>query len=554
MIGIPQHGENREFYDIRTFLPVLEKLLVIRKCTYAVDQCTGDGALEIEKSASMPVTVDFQDFKEVYKGVYQTIDGEFTFFADGGTVKIAVFDSSFWEIESNIPGVEEEFSRAFITYEDACAAQNTNRVTQEIAEFTWKFIRGDIPHSDFEERLYSDPVFEEIFGEELYTLAIETIFSDKKATYNLRAKLAAHLHSKFPSDCYCVRLKNLAVVTMGNYYNLPAFPSDHDWSSDDIFKNLEEIKKRGEPFWWLWAARCKVCRQGWLIGSEERIYEDYCMLRLDTEQVSQITNNNIWPHDFDSYETLLQLSKSSGSVSYVDPLYSTTIKDTVSNLVQRRPDINASELAELLSLNPEMAKQLLGTVSVSTAHIASYNHQRFDEQTLKDLGQFLSMPDARWRGKQVNPDGSEWSTQFIKVELRFIGGKNWPCALFEVYLNDLKFEWSLPFPFEDVWKAQREGWFLGELQKRVSDRLPYIKNLDFSSPQPFAQIGQWKATHTSRFEDDASSLRFNLTVIKKDGTSVSFDTAIARPGTQNWEVEKKAAATRLSKWLKKKMG
>lgn len=48
----------------------------------------------------------------------------------------------------------------------------------------------------------------------------------------------------------------------------------------DTVDHFEPLKERGEPFWWLYAARCAVCATNWLVAQEERQNDVILIRRL----------------------------------------------------------------------------------------------------------------------------------------------------------------------------------------------------------------------------------------------------------------------------------
>ena len=116
MKTIRQHGESSELFDINQFLPILERNLEIEEWEIRVEWCSGKRSSEIEKSANSPIVLVHEKFKEMYEGIFQTIDGEFKVYAKEGSVILLAFDSSYWQVRSNVPGVEDEFEKTFGLY------------------------------------------------------------------------------------------------------------------------------------------------------------------------------------------------------------------------------------------------------------------------------------------------------------------------------------------------------------------------------------------------------------------------------------------------------
>lgn len=122
------------------------------------------------------------------------------------------------------------------------------------------------------------------------------------------------------------------------------------------FDHFERIKERGEPYWWLYAARCGSCNTAWLVAQEERQNDVILVRRLEARELTEILGNNGWPSDFDRYETLLRLGRAAGhTVQWVDPINDSSLEWTMADLARERPGITVVELAELLDLDEETA-------------------------------------------------------------------------------------------------------------------------------------------------------------------------------------------------------
>ena len=99
-------------------------------------------------------------------------------------------------------------------------------------------------------------------------------------------------------DCECGRLEDPAVVGMGHH--------------EGVFRTLDEVRHRGSPWWWVLSFRCRACGQDWLVASEERQNDVYILRRLDEATAARIAAENVWPPDFDRYETLLEIGRAAG--------------------------------------------------------------------------------------------------------------------------------------------------------------------------------------------------------------------------------------------------
>lgn len=226
-------------------------------------------------------------------------------------------------------------------------------------ERLWAFVRGDTVVSDFEQWVYAEPSLEERLGGELYLATISTSYSDDEAVFSIREALARFARARSTHACVCIRLRDQCVVDMGAFgAPAPAFESDRDWTHEDVLASFDEVRSHGGERWWLWAARCRECGQGWLVGSEERHNDLYCMRRLSRAELEGIVQDGTWPDDFDEYERMLEIGRDAGrSVRFVNPLES-SLSTTVGDLAKRRPGITVGELASLLSLDIELAAEL----------------------------------------------------------------------------------------------------------------------------------------------------------------------------------------------------
>lgn len=99
MVVIRQHGENGELFDITSFLAAVDRFAQPDAWHETVDQCMGERALEIEQLTASGLSMSDPDFRAMYSGIYQTIDGCFIGSAAGKPVfELRAIDSSFWEV------------------------------------------------------------------------------------------------------------------------------------------------------------------------------------------------------------------------------------------------------------------------------------------------------------------------------------------------------------------------------------------------------------------------------------------------------------------------
>lgn len=146
------------------------------------------------------------------------------------------------------------------------------------------------------------------------------------------------------ATCECARLDNPAVVGMGHH--------------EEVFRTLDEIRHRGSPWWWLLSFRCRACGQDWLVASEDRQNDVYILRRMDRPTAERIARENVWPLDFDRFETLLEIGRAGGHAVRFADVVDSPLMHTIADLASERPGIRVSDLAELLNLDPATAATL----------------------------------------------------------------------------------------------------------------------------------------------------------------------------------------------------
>jgi len=222
----------------------------------------------------------------------------------------------------------------------------SNQANNSAIENIWKFIRGDMLASDFENWVYSNSTLESLFGKTLYLEIVSANFSSKDTVFQLKKTLKEFAISSTNPSCMCLQLSNIAVVDMGD-------------ESEEVFATLDQIKKRGNPYWWLSVYQCRECQQSWLVAQEERQNDVFCLYRLDEVTTEDIINNNRWAPIFDHYEDLLRIGLEAGkSVRFFEPSNSRSLRWTISDLAKEKPGINISEVAQLLNLDIQMAEEI----------------------------------------------------------------------------------------------------------------------------------------------------------------------------------------------------
>ena len=220
-------------------------------------------------------------------------------------------------------------------------------------ETIWRFVRRDLPAREFEQWLYATPALEERLGSQFYLDAVSADFADREQLYQLRARFEKFAQASTSRACECVTLADFAVVPMAA--EVPAIDS------------LDQLARRGDPYWWLSAARCRVCGEAWLVGTDERQNDVFCLHRLRPEEVQDILEQHAWPADFDQYEVLLELGLRAGhEVSFFDPIGDSSLAWTIQDLARARPGIRLSELRRLLNLDAPTARVLAEQVRLTT--------------------------------------------------------------------------------------------------------------------------------------------------------------------------------------------
>ena len=210
----------------------------------------------------------------------------------------------------------------------------------------WHFVRGDMTVADFEAWLYAETGLESLLGEDLHFELISADFKDRNAVFLLRQKLEAVLRPSLA--CECITVKNTDMIQMGG-----------DGRDKRFFATVDTVREHGGDQWWLHLDRCDACGQNWLIATEERIYDDYYLKRLDATEANHIIEDGLWPDDFMTYEKVLELGMElSKPCRFLDPMAKSLIW-TAHDLKAARPDISSAEIAKLLGIDVDHAERLL---------------------------------------------------------------------------------------------------------------------------------------------------------------------------------------------------
>jgi hypothetical protein len=122
------------------------------------------------------------------------------------------------------------------------------------------------------------------------------------------------------------------------------------------YTELAIVKRRGMPFWWLGMGECPLCQQRWLIAQEERLNDIVVMRRLSDDEAARIVGEDVWPSDFDRYETLLRIgAKQDRRFRHLHPVEQLS---NIVDLARERPGISVEDLAWLLNIELPIALEL----------------------------------------------------------------------------------------------------------------------------------------------------------------------------------------------------
>lgn len=104
MVRIRQHGSNNELFDIARFQFDIDRFAPPDTWFISVEWCVGERAAEIEQLTRLGCLMGDADFRSIYAGVLQTIDGRFIGLRNGERLfELTAVDSSFWEVSGSEP-------------------------------------------------------------------------------------------------------------------------------------------------------------------------------------------------------------------------------------------------------------------------------------------------------------------------------------------------------------------------------------------------------------------------------------------------------------------
>jgi len=101
MVRIKQHGPTRGLFDINDFLGDIDWHFDVDEWQVEIACCVGEGAGNIESLTALGRRFSDTQFRAMYRGIFQTIDGRFLLYSGGKRIaRLEAVDSSYWEIES----------------------------------------------------------------------------------------------------------------------------------------------------------------------------------------------------------------------------------------------------------------------------------------------------------------------------------------------------------------------------------------------------------------------------------------------------------------------
>ncbi len=178
-------------------------------------------------------------------------------------------------------------------------------------EELWRFLRGDMSNSEFEEFLYGNRAFEAYLGEDLYQEAIANAYSNEITTRLLKENLRKFLRKNHPTECKCIELRNFSIFEEAHIETKdidPECPCEICFNDriEELVKTLGEVGKRKKPDDWVSLMRCYKCAQYWLMANERNTGNVLCIFRLSFEQVEVVLEKNLWPKEFDNYDAFVE--------------------------------------------------------------------------------------------------------------------------------------------------------------------------------------------------------------------------------------------------------
>jgi len=117
MIRIRQHGEENSLFDIKQFLQDIDVYFEVSSWFVEIGWCQGKNSERIEKETAKGKEYTNNEFRKLYSGIFQTIEGSFHLVRNNEIVaKFLAVDSSYWEVEATSAKFEKHMLNKYGAY------------------------------------------------------------------------------------------------------------------------------------------------------------------------------------------------------------------------------------------------------------------------------------------------------------------------------------------------------------------------------------------------------------------------------------------------------
>ncbi len=216
------------------------------------------------------------------------------------------------------------------------------------------FVRGDLEPLAFERWFLGEHGMVGALGEDLHWDLTCADYRDGSEVRRLRQLLKVLINND--ASCECWMRRDHDVIPMGG-----------DGQDERFFATVDRIDDHGGRQWWLYLSRCNACEQHWLVAQEERIYDDFFIRRLSSDEAEAIVADGLWPSTFQTYEDVLATGLAmSQPCSFFDPLPGSLVW-TVEDLLKKNPGITEARIAELLGIEPGHVTALRNAANSSSS-------------------------------------------------------------------------------------------------------------------------------------------------------------------------------------------
>jgi hypothetical protein len=225
-------------------------------------------------------------------------------------------------------------------------------MTEDQLDKLWAFTRGDTPAAEFEQWSYAQSGLEAALGEDLHWSLLSGDYANRDEVWKLRQRVADVLSPL--KQCECPTIPDLGAVPMGAEFYF-----------EKVFETLEQKLEFGPDKWWLYLSKCRCCQTVWLIAQDDRIHDDYFMVRSSDTELAEAQAGR-WPQQFQTYEDVLATGrKLSNPPQFCDPMAG-SLQWTAEDLLKERHNISAKEIGYLLGLSDKHASALLKAAVASS--------------------------------------------------------------------------------------------------------------------------------------------------------------------------------------------